>query len=292
MRRLLLCLVVGATAVAGCGGGGDDAEGLTVVASFYPLAEAAARIGGPDVRVRNLTPAGSEPHDLELTPDQVDAVEDADVVLYVGGGFQPAVQEVAERRGEGAVDLLTALPPEEREGDDADPHFWLDPTLLARAVGAVEQALAAADPAAAGGFEARAGDYRSQLGRLDEELRAALAPCPRRDIVTSHAAFHYLARRYDLVQVPIAGLSPGAEPDPARLSDLVDLIEERGVTTVFYETLVSPDVAETLAREAGVDAAVLDPIEGLSQDDAEAGADYATVMRRNLDALRRALGCA
>lgn len=292
MRRLLVCLVVATAALAGCGdGGGGDEETVTVVASFYPLAEAAERVGGHDVEVANLTPAGTEPHDLELTPDQVDAIEDADVVLYVGGGFQPAVEDVAERRGEGSVDVLAGLDLEEGDDGELDPHFWLDPTLLARAVDAVEEALGDAEPQARPEFEANADDYRDDLAGLDEELKAALAGCRRRDVVTSHAAFSYLARRYDLVQVPIAGLSPEAEPNPARLAELTDLIGDRGVTTVFYESLVSPDVAETLAREAGVDTAVLDPIEGLSEADVEAGGDYATVMRRNLAALRTALAC-
>jgi zinc transport system substrate-binding protein len=291
VRRLLLWLTVVVAGLAACDDGSGDEQTLTVVASFYPLAEAAERVGGHDVDVANLTPAGTEPHDLELTPDQVDAVEDADVVLYLGGGFQPAVEEVAGRRAGGTVDLLAALDLTEGDGGDVDPHFWLDPTLLAEAVGAIEAALAAAEPSARAEFEANADDYRDELASLDEDLRRGLATCERRDMVTSHAAFSYLARRYDLEQVAITGLSPEAEPDADRLSDLTDLIRRRGVTTVFYEALVSPAVAETLAREAGVGTAVLDPIEGLSEDDADAGADYATVMRRNLEALRRALGC-
>lgn len=292
MRRLVVGVAVLAAALAGCGGAAGGDGTVTVVASFYPLAEAAGRVGGDDVEVTNLTPAGSEPHDLELTPAQVDAVEDADVVLYLGGGFQPAVERVAERRGAGAVDLLAEVPVEEgAAGDGVDPHLWLDPTLLAQAVGVIERALAEAEPSARSGIEARAESYRTDLQRLDDELRAGLADCRRRDIVVSHAAFHYLAERYDLAQVPIAGLSPEAEPDPARLAELTDLIGDRGVTTVFYEALVSPAVAETLAREAGVATAVLDPIEGLSPADAGAGADYATVMRRNLAALREALEC-
>jgi zinc transport system substrate-binding protein len=292
VRRVLLVLAV-LGGLAGCGDEGGGEETVTVVASFYPLAEAAGRVGGHDVEVRNLTPAGQEPHDLELTPDQVDAIEDADLVLYVGGDFQPAVQEVAGRRDRGAVDLLAEVAPEGAgDGDEVDPHFWLDPTLLIRAVDVIEDALAAASPVAAGEFRSNAAAYREDLEELDGDFRAGLASCPRRDVVTSHAAFHHLARRYDLVQVPIAGLSPESEPDPDRLSDLTDLIEERGVTTVFSETLVSADVAETLAREAGVETAVLDPLEGLSKEDVEAGGDYVSVMRRNLEALRRALGCA
>jgi zinc transport system substrate-binding protein len=177
------------------------------------------------------------------------------------------------------------------EGGAADPHFWLDPTLMADAVTEIEAALAAASPDDAGTFAANAARYRRKLAALDQDMRAGLAQCDRDEIVTSHAAFHYLAHRYGLTQLPIAGLSPEAEPDAGRLAELADRIEADGITTVFYETLVAPEVAETLAREAHVDAAVLDPLEGLTGDQIDAGEDYLSVMRDNLAALTGALGC-
>lgn len=307
--------------VSACGdddGNGTTAAGderLDVVANFYPLAEAATRVGGERVRVNNLTPAGVEPHDIELTSRQVDQVQDADVVFYLGGGFQLAVERVAEGRDTGAVDVLAlidldegavgALEEEEEHGAEEaaaageeehkesglDPHFWLDPQLLAGAVDTVADTLAEASPDGAEEFKANAERYKEELGALDTELQRGLATCERREMVTSHAAFFYLARRYGLTQSPIAGLSPEAEPDAARLGDLTDDIKAKGITTVFYEELVSPRVAETLAREAGVKTAVLSPIEGLSKDQVEAGKDYAGVMRDNLAALRNALGC-
>jgi zinc transport system substrate-binding protein len=184
----------------------------------------------------------------------------------------------------GAADAL-------EEGGDVDPHFWLDPQLMIAAVDEVEAALSEASPDAAATFEANARAYKEELTALDEELAAGLGSCERDEIVTSHAAFYYLAQRYGLTQLPITGLSPEAEPDPERLSELADQIEADGITTIFYETLVSPDVAETLAREAGVEAAVLNPIEGLTEQQVEDGDDYASVMRDNLAALQEALGC-
>lgn len=323
MRRLLTMAAPLAVFAAACGSddagsGGAPEEQLRVVASFYPVAEAAERVGGDIVEVVNLTPAGTEPHDLELNPRQVDELQDADVVLYLGQGFQPAVEEVAERREGASVDVLEAVeleagaiefddhgeeePGEEDEhaGDEEDehadegaldPHFWLDPTLMADAVDRIEQALTAAGPEHAEAFAANAARYKETLAELDQDFDSALAECDRRTMVTSHAAFHYLAERYDLEQLPISGLSPESEPDPNRLAELADLINEEGVTTVFYETLVAPDVAETLAREAGVETAVLNPLEGLTQDDIDEGKDYAAVMRDNLAALTVALGC-
>jgi zinc transport system substrate-binding protein len=275
-----------------------------VVAAFYPVAEAAAQVGGDRVQVRNLTPAGAEPHDIELSPRQVDELDAADVVLYLGQGFQPSVEDLA-KRAKGSVDLLAgislhrgasdALHAEEDGGaaDDkaVDPHFWLDPQRMATAVDEVTAALVKAAPDAAAAFRAGAARYKRDLSALDGELEQGLASCARHEIVTSHAAFFYLADRYHLTQLPIAGLSPEAEPDPARLATLTDTIKAKGITTVFYEDLVSPAVARTLAREAGVSTAVLSPIEGLTKKQLDAGKNYVTVMRDNLSALRKALDC-
>jgi zinc transport system substrate-binding protein len=278
---------------------------------------------------------------MELTPDLVDELEDADLVLYLGQGFQPAVEEIAEGRDGPSIDLLEGLElqaggtealeaeeaaggghaeeeggeehaeegggehaeegggehAEEEEGgeehaeSELDPHFWLDPQLLSTAVDEVESALADVAPDHADAFTSNSEDYRAELATLDEEMATSLGNCERDDIVTSHAAFFYLAERYGLTQLPIAGVSPEAEPDAARLDELADLIESEGITTVFFETLVSPDVAETLARETDAETAVLNPIEGLTEEQLDAGDDYASVMRENLAALQEALGC-
>lgn len=305
------------TSACGDDGGGEtgsaDGGKLRVVASFYPAAEAAQRVGGQQAAGTNLTPAGTEPHDLELTPDQVDQLEDADIVFYLGRGFQPAVEKVAERRDGLTVDLLEALPLEKgaeaeaegRAGEDhageekgaeesaesVDPHFWLDPMLMQRAVERIEQAFVEVRPAAREEFQRNAKAYRSELQALDAEYGAILSGCQRKELVVSHAAFHYLAKRYGLSQEPIAGLSPEVEPNPQRLAELTNFVRQRNATTIFYETLVSPEVAQALARETGAKTAVLNPIEGLTEEQLERGATYASAMRENLSALKSALGC-
>lgn len=284
---------------AGCADDNDGAAaGMTkVVAGFYPLAEATSRVGGERVSVTNLTPAGSEPHDLELTPDDVNAIEDAAVVVYVGSGFQPAVEEATGRAKGEALDVLSTdlgliTGYENEEGEKGtDPHVWLDPTLMKRIVEQVRTALVEKDPANRASYEAGAAAYVQELEVLDAAYRSGLAQCDRRTIVTSHAAFGYLARRYGLTQEAIAGLDPESEPDPNRLAELATKVKSDGITTIFSETLVSPRVAETLAREAGVKTAVLNPIEGLSDDERRLGASYLSVMRDNLGVLRAALGC-
>ncbi len=267
-----------------CGHSGTDGGGrVDVVASLYPLAEGARQVGGDRVRVTDLTPPGAEPHDLELTSNQVDALEDADVVLYLGGGFQPSVEAAVKRSGGKAVDLLSGL------AANDDPHVWLDPTQMARVVDLTETALSEADPGGADVFAANADAYRARLGALDAEYRAGLAECQRRVLVTAHDAFGHLARRYGLTVESISGLSPEAEPDPRRIAELSDLVRRQGATTIFTETLVPSDVADTLAREAGVRTAVLDPIEGLSDESADE--DYLSLMRQNLSALQQANDC-
>ena len=274
------------TALAGCRADSDDRPG--VVASFYPLAEAARQVGGDIVRVDNLTPPGAEPHDLELTATQVAAIQDADVVLVLGDGFQPAVEKAAAGR-QGTVELLPALGA--AAGGTDDPHVWLDPVLFATVVDHVASALGRTVPAERPAFSVGAEAYKAQLATLDQEYRAGLSDCARRVILTAHEAFGRLARRYGLIQESIAGLSPETEPEPDRLAELADLVRGRGVTTIFTETLVSPRVAEALARETGARTEVLDPIEGLSEDDAREGTTYLSVMRDNLAKLRAALRC-
>jgi zinc transport system substrate-binding protein len=298
--RLAIGLLAVALLLSGCGSdSSSDDEGESVVASFYPLAEAASKVGGDLVSVQNLTPPGVEPHDLELAPDDIEAIANADVIVYLGGGFQPAVEDaLAEAEHAVTVDALNAVATnaapagEAEEGLTVDPHVWLDPARYEEIVRAVADALAKADPANESTYAANAQAYIAQIAALDEEFHAGLSDCVRTTIVTSHEAFGYLAGAYGLTQVGILGLSPEAEPDPRRLAELRDLVEREGVTTIFAEELVSPKVAETLANEAGVQVAVLNPIESLTDAQEKAGEDYLSLMRENLDTLRKALDCA
>ena len=274
-RTVLICLVT-ALVAGGCGGSDEPAQGRRIVAAFYPLAFAAEDVA-PDADVRNLTPPGAEPHDFELSPRDVAGLRDADRVLYVGGGFMPSLEDAVAGR-ENAVDVLGAVP----LLAGGDPHVWLDPGRFADVVGSVAEALGA--PEAADSLVAR-------LAVLDSEFADGLASCERREIVTSHAAFAYLADAYDLEQIALTGVSPESEPGPGELEELVEQVEHRGATTIFFETLVSPDLAETVARETGAEVAVLDPLEGLTEERVAEGADYFTVMRENLAALRDALDC-
>ncbi len=273
--------------LAACSADGDDAgagdERVAVVTSMYPLEFLVERVGGEHVDVSTLTRPGQEPHDLELGIAQTAALSEAELVVY-SRGFQAAVDDAVEQNGpDRVVDAAEAadLRPD-------DPHFWLDPTRMADVATAVTEALVDADPDHAADYEAGLESLQKELGALDADYRGGLADCDTDTVVVSHDAFGYLAK-YGLVLEPIAGLSPDAEPSPAHLAELQQLIGERGVTTVFSETLASPELADTLARDLGLDSAVLDPIEGLSDDTADE--DYLSLMRSNLSALRTANGC-
>ena len=289
--------------IAGCSEGrraDADPGRVDVVVAFYPLQFLAERIGGDAVKVTNLAKPGAEPHDLELNPRQVGQVVDAELIVYLSG-FQPAVDDAVDQNGgDRAFDVATVQPlldaaagGHQHEGEAGheetggkDPHVWLDPTRLATIGDRLAERLGKADPDRAADFTARAKALRAELEQLDGEYAQGLRTCQRREIVVSHTAFGYLTARYQLEQVGITGLTPDSEPSPQRLAEVAREARDHQATTIFFETLVSPKVAETVAREVGAKTAVLDPIEG-----GPAGGDYLSAMRANLQTLRTALDC-
>ena len=298
MRRWVLLvtalgLVAGLTSACRLPKSGEH----TVVASFYPLYFIAERVAGRYNDVVDLTPPGVEPHEYELTVRQVAEIDNARVGFYERGVAPSIDQAMDNDSPDHALDVTSVVPLAapvagsgvEHTSDDKDPHFWQDPTLMAEATRAFASTMAEADPAHAAYYRAQGRRLVRDLGRVDAAYRRTLANCRVDTIVVSHDAFEYLARRYGVDVVPIAGLEPDAEPSLQRLHDLANLIRDRGVTTVFFETLASPDLAESLAGDVGVRSAVLDPIEGLSSDDPDA--TYLTLMRQNLAALAKAGDC-
>jgi zinc transport system substrate-binding protein len=296
MFRMLLVAAAAVPALTGCAAFSstaarpDDGH-IDVATGFYPLQFVVDRVGGDLVRVSDLTRPGQEPHDVELSPKQTAQVALADLVVYEKG-LQASVDASVEQSGAELVDAaaVAGLEPmaDTEHGDELDPHFWQDPLKLAEVSDAVADKLSVLDPAHASTYRSNAEALDADLAALDREYTAGLADCQRDTIVVSHDAFGYLSR-YGLRMAPIAGLSPDAEPTPADLGRLHDVIASDGITTVFGERLAPAALSRTLAKDSGVATAVLDPIEGLT--DETSGDDYLSLMRSNLRALEEANGC-
>ncbi|MEK7499792.1 MAG: zinc ABC transporter substrate-binding protein [Patescibacteria group bacterium] len=262
---------------------------LQVVASFYPLAHIAEQIGKEHVNVLNLTPAGSEPHDFDPSPRDIADLQNSDVFIYNGAGFEPWANRVIaelESKGVRVIDASSSL-----EIMNDDPHVWLDPILVREQAQHIADLFAETDSAHAAYYAENAREFSTQLDMLHDEFVRGLAQCERRDIVTAHAAFGYLAKRYNLNMISIGGISPDAEVSPARLAEISDLVREKGITHIFFETLVSPKIAETIAQETSVQVLALNPIEGLTDEEIVQGKNYISIQRDNLQALRTALDC-
>ncbi|HET9779481.1 MAG TPA: metal ABC transporter substrate-binding protein [Propionibacteriaceae bacterium] len=312
VRLWLLAWLLPLMAAAACANAGPAATTeskqpgqLSVVAAFYPFQFVAQRVAGDHATVSSLTPPGAEPHDLELTPRQVASLTTASLVIYQNG-FQPAVDEAVVQSGApDVIDISKIIPlrplpateddheydhgPKEPGEGHLDPHVWLDPTSVSRIARTVQERLSTLDPDHAADYAHNAAALDEELGSLDRSLRRGLARCVRTEFITTHAAFGYLAKRYHLTQIGVSGLSPDAEPSPARIAEVQREATDHKLTTIFYETLVSPAVAEAIARDLGLATDVLDPVEGITSQ--SRGQDYLSVMYANLAALRKAGGC-
>ncbi len=271
---------------------------LPVAASFYPLYFFAQEIGGDKAEVQNVTPAGGEPHDYEPTAQDIARIENDKLLILNGGGLEAWGEKIRQNIDPKKTLLVTAgegLTTQKvvEEGETVtDPHVWLSPPLAAQMVDKIEAGFAEVDPANADYYASNASVLKSKLQTLDAEYRQGLTNCAKKDIITSHAAFGYVASTYHLHQVSITGLSPDAEPSPKELADIARFAKKNDVKVIFFESLVSPKLAQTLASEVGAKTMVLDPIEGLTQGDLATGKNYLTEMEQNLAHLKIALQCA
>lgn len=290
--KALLFIALATAGFSACSKSTADDGTLNVAVSFYPIEETVRRVGGSDIDVTALVPAGSEPHDFEPTARQVAALEDADIVFYLGGDFQPSLQRAIEslpgsvRR----VDLLDALRAQGHVTDD-DPHVWLDPENMRAMTQAVVIALGEAVAQLAPRFTNSSVTYIDELIELDDEFATGLAQCAVPVLITTHNAFGYLASAYGLTQIPIAGISPGDEPSAQQLEQIAERAIAAGVTTIFFEENLPNDLARTLADEVGVQTAALSTVETLTEAQLGDGESYLTLMRANLQALRAGMGC-
>ena len=306
MRKIILPLIIllslslftGCTGSTGNSANQDSSGKLSVVTSFYPMYDFASKVGGDKVSVTNLTPAGVEPHDWEPSSSDMIRLENAQVFIYNGSGMEHWVDSVLSAlenkkllvvEASAGAPFLTVSGSADAANASVDPHVWLDPQIAKIEMKAILDAFKTADPENAVYFQANYDKYALEFDKLDAEFTSALAKVPRKNIVVAHNAFGYLCNAYGLTQVPIEGLSADSEPDAARMSEIIDFVSKNNVKVIFFEELVSPKVAETIAAETGSTTAVLNPLEGLSEADQAAGKDYFSVMRENLKTLTAAL---
>ncbi|WOX09538.1 metal ABC transporter substrate-binding protein [Streptomyces sp. N50] len=282
-----------------------NTDKFDVVAAFYPLQYLAEQIGGSHVHVTSLTKPGQEPHDLEISAQQTAALGQSDAVLYLKN-LQPSVDSVVSQSDVRTKIDAASLTTEEKHGNEVgghaashdtskndelaglDPHIWLDPVRYAQVAEGVGKAFEKADPKNAADYKARTAALVKKLDALNTEFKTGLANTKTKVFITTHAAFGYLAERYGLTEEAINGLDPESEPSAKRVKDLEKMAKADGVTTVFYETLVSDKTAKTIAADANLKTDVLDPIEGITKK--SRGKDYFSVQQANLKALRTALG--
>jgi len=270
---------------------------LQVTASFYPMYYFSSIIGGDKATVQNVTPAGAEPHDYDPSTRDIANIQNSKLLVLNGGSLEAWGNKIKDNlQGTNTVIVtagqgLTTRTVEEEGKTGTDPHVWLDPLLAKQEVARINEGFDKADPANSGYYDANAKNLAVELDQLDGEYKLGLQSCQQKNIITSHAAFGYLGAQYGLTQVPISGLSPDAEPSNQQLAEVTDFAKQHKVKYIFFESLVSPKLSDTIANEVGAKTLVLDPIEGLSNDDIHAGKNYFTVMQQNLKNLQLALQC-
>lgn len=312
--------VTAATAmlVAGCGNdnqavsgnmNGESREKIKVVTSFYPMYEFSKQVGGEHADVMALVPAGVEPHDWEPSAKDMAKIKEADVFVYNGiveGWAEQSLESAPNDKrivveASNGINLMEGVEEhehagegqeeEEHEGEEhaLDPHVWLSPVLAQQEVRAIQEAFEKADPEHKEAYKKNADTFIEKLKTLDDSYKTELQDMKRNEFITQHAAFGYLAKEYGLIQVPIAGLSPDQEPSPEQMAEVIKFAKEHDVKTIFFETLVDPKIAQTIADEISAQTGVLNPIEGLTEDEMKENVDYITVMERNLEGLKKAL---
>jgi len=269
---------------------------LQVFGSFYPIYFITSQIGGDKADVRNITPVGVEPHDYEPSTRDIARIENSNM-LVLNGVVEAWGDKIKDNLKGTGVKVITAgagllTKDITEEGEKIkDPHIWLDPILVKQEVANIEDGFEKIDPKNTAYFQDNAKKLNANLDKLNTDFKQGLSNCQKKDFITSHAAFAYLADAYGLRQVSISGLSPDQEPSAKQLVDIVKFAKEHNVKYIFFESLVSPKLSETIANEIGAKTLVLDPIEGISDDDIKQGKNYFTVMENNLKNLQIALGC-
>jgi zinc transport system substrate-binding protein len=272
-------------------------SGIRVVTSFYPLYFFASEIGKENAHVVNITPSGAEPHDYEPTTYDVTQIEKSKLLIVNGAGLEPWVEKLQESLDKYHIEKIAVaqdiadLKIEDDNEQIIDPHIWLSPKRAKLIVANVTDTFIQLDPSHEASYRVNEAILIQKLDELDQNFRKGLASCRQQNIITSHAAFGYIAQDYGLTQIAISGLNPEEEPSPQQLATIAQRASQNNIEYIFFETLVSPRLAETIAREVGAKTLMFNPLEGLTQQEAEDGKDYFSIQTENINSLRIALEC-
>lgn len=301
---ILMSILAFALITTGCTGNKNKNKNngkLKVMASFYTMYDFAKKIGGDKVEVTNMVPAGTEPHDWEPSTKDLIEMEKSDVFIYNGAGMEQWVDDVLESldteelttvetaKGINLIKDSDAHEHDHQHSSENDPHVWLDPQNAKYQMNKIKKALIKADPKNKDYYEANYQKEAKKCDELDQLYKKELSKVSKRELVVAHEAFGYLCKAYNLTQMGIEGLSADDEPDPKQMSEVINFAKKHKVKTIFFEELVSPKVAKTIAKETGASAKMLNPLEGLSNKKIKAGEDYFSVMKQNLSAIKEAL---
>ncbi|MES9682608.1 zinc ABC transporter substrate-binding protein [Bacillus sp. AFS001701] len=309
--RSLLSISISIFLLAGCSSKSistsnnseNESKKIKIVTTFYPVYEFTKNVAKENADIKLLIPSSIEPHEWEPTPKDVGAIQNADLFIYNSPYMEtwvPNIEKSLDNKkssfieASSGISLIKGQENEEEHStnnnsEQMDPHVWLSPVLAQKEVQNITKALINIDPAHKAEYKKNSDNYIKRLQALDEQYRTTLMNMKNKEVITQHAAFGYLTKQYGLVQVPIAGLSPSNEPSPSRLADLKQFAKSHDINTIFFEEVASPKVANTLANEIGAKTAVLNTLEGLSEDEQKQGIDYISVMENNLKILKKVL---
>ncbi|WP_332523776.1 metal ABC transporter substrate-binding protein [Terrisporobacter sp.] len=266
---------------------------IKIYTSIYPLYDLTSKIGGDKVDVINLVPAGTEPHDWEISSSDIVNLEKADMLIYNGAGIESWSEKVISTienkeiifvKTSQGLDIHKGHKDNKSHGHN-DPHTWLSVENAKEEMENIKDALVKKDPNNADYYEKNYETYAKKFDNLDKKYEDTLNPIKNKSIIVAHEAFGYLCDEYDIKQVAIEGLTPDSEPDPAKMTEIIKFAKDNKISTIFFEELVSPKVAETIAKEVGAKTEVLNPLEGLSEESIKNGEDYFSVMEDNLQAI-------